>query len=70
MADLNEPFYLNSNTALEDQQRITRELEERRFRAEEERKRLELERIAAEQEQRRALERANMEKEEKQRMVN
>jgi hypothetical protein len=57
------------STALEEQMRLTRELEERRFRAEEERKRLEQERIAAEQEQRRALERANLEKEEKERMV-
>lgn len=71
---LKKPIFFSSlpslnNTALEDQQRITRDLEERRYRAEEERKRLELERVAAEQEQRRALERANMEKEEKQRMV-
>jgi len=55
--------------ALEEQTRLTRDLEERRHKAEEERKKLELERIEAEKEQKRALERANMEKEEKHRMV-
>ena len=55
--------------ALEEQSKITKELEERRARTEEERKKLEGERIAAEQEQRRAMERANLEKEEKERMV-
>lgn len=55
--------------ALEDQQRLTKDLEERRHRAEEERKRLELERHAAEEEQRRALERANIEKEAKEKMA-
>jgi len=55
--------------ALEEQTRLTRDLEERRYKAEEERKKLELERIEAEKEQKRALERANMEKEEKQRMA-
>lgn len=47
----------------------TRELEERRHRAEEERKKLEMERIAAELEQKRAMEKVNIEKEEKERMV-
>jgi len=55
--------------ALEDQMRLTRDLEERRHRAEEERKRLEIERIEAEHEQKRALERANAEKEERERMA-
>ena len=48
---------------------MTKDLEERRHRAEEDRKRLEQERIAAEEEQRRALERANYEKEAKEKMV-
>jgi radixin len=55
--------------ALEVQQQLTRDLEDRRQRAEEDRKRLEIERLQAEEEQRRALERANLEKEEKERMV-
>ena len=55
--------------ALEEQTQLTRELEEKRKRAEEDRIRLEQERIAAEEEQRRALEKANMEKEERERMV-
>jgi hypothetical protein len=58
-----------AKSALEAQQQLTRELEERRQRAEEERKRLELERMAAEEEQRRAMERAHIEKEERERMV-
>jgi hypothetical protein len=48
---------------------LTKELEERRHKADEERKRLELERIAAEKEQKKALERVHIEKEEKERMV-
>jgi hypothetical protein len=48
---------------------LTKELEERRQKADEERKRLEIERIGAEEEQKRAMERANIEKEEKERMV-
>ncbi len=58
------------NKALEEQTKLTRELEERRQVAEEERKKLELERITAEEEQKRALERAQIEIEEKQKMVN
>jgi len=58
-----------AKSALEAQQQLTRELEERRQRAEEERKRLELERMAAEEEQRRAMERAHIEKEERERML-
>jgi len=54
---------------LEEQTKLTRELEERRQVAEEERKKLELERITAEEEQKRALERAQIEIEEKQKMV-
>lgn len=49
--------------------RLTKELEERRHRADEERKKLEMERVAAELEQKRALEKAHLEKEEKERMV-
>lgn len=49
--------------------RLTKELEERRHKAEEERKKLEMERVAAELEQKRAMDRANLEKEEKERMV-
>lgn len=60
---------IEKNLALEEQQRLTRELEDRRHRAEEDRKRLEEERRSAEEEQRRALERANIEKEAKERMV-
>ena len=59
----------SAKTALEKQQNLTRELEDRRQRADEERRRLEIERIAAEEEQRRAMERANIEKEERERMV-
>ena len=55
--------------ALEEQTKLTKDLEERRHKAEKERKRLEQERIIAEQEQKRAMERPNIEKEEKQRMV-
>ena len=55
--------------ALEDQMRLTKDLEERRHRADEERKKLEMERVAAELEQKRAMERANIEKEERERMV-
>lgn len=55
--------------ALEEQTKLTRELEERRQTAEEERKKLEAERRAAEEEQKRAMERAQIEIEEKQKMV-
>lgn len=60
---------IKKNAALEDQMQKTKELEERRHRADEERKKLEMERVAAELEQKRAMERAAMEKEEKERMV-
>lgn len=60
---------IKARDALEDQIRMTKELEERRYRADEERKKLEMERVAAEMEQKRALERANLEKEEKERMA-
>ena len=65
----NVVFFFFLKKALEDQQRLTKDLEERRHRAEEDRKRLEHERHAAEEEQRRALERANIEKEAKEKMV-
>lgn len=55
--------------ALEEQTKLTRELEERRQAADDERKRLEAERRAAEDEQKRAMERAQIEIEEKQKMV-
>lgn len=55
--------------ALEEQTQLTRELEEKRKRAEEDRIRLEQERVAAEEEQKRAMEKANLEKEERERMV-
>lgn len=55
--------------ALEEQTKLTRELEERRQIAEDERKKLEAERRAAEEEQKRAMERAQIEIEEKQKMM-
>lgn len=55
--------------ALEEQTKLTKDLEERRQNAEEERKRLETERMAAEEEQKRAMERAQIEIEEKQKMM-
>lgn len=55
--------------ALEEQTKLTKDLEDRRHTAEEERKKLEQERILAEEEQKRALERAHIEIEEKQKMV-
>lgn len=55
--------------ALEEQSKLTKDLEDRRATAEEERKRLEQERITAEEEQKRALERAQIEIEEKQKMM-
>lgn len=55
--------------ALEEQTKLTRELEERRQAADDERKRLEAERRAAEDEQKRAMERAQIEIEEKQKMM-
>lgn len=60
---------IKARDALEDQIRLTKDLEERRHKADEERKKLEMERVAAELEQKRALERANLEKEEKERMA-
>ena len=59
----------HDNAALEEQIRLTKEIEDRRHKADEERKKLEMERLAAELEQKRAMERANLEKEEKERMV-
>lgn len=55
--------------ALEEQTKLTRELEERRQAADDERKKLEAERRAAEDEQKRAMERAQIEIEEKQKMM-
>jgi len=55
--------------ALEEQTKLTKDLEDRRHTAEEERKKLEQERILAEEEQKRALERAHIEIEEKQKMM-
>lgn len=59
----------HARDALEEQTRLTKDLEERRQNAEEERKKLEQERLAAEEEQKRAMERAQIEIEEKQKMM-
>lgn len=59
----------NARGALEEQTKLTKDLEDRRQTAEEERKKLEQERILAEEEQKRALERAQVEIEEKQKMM-
>jgi len=55
--------------ALEEQTKLTKDLEERRQNAEDERMKLERERLEAEDEQKRALERAQIEIEEKQKMM-
>lgn len=55
--------------ALEEQKKFTQDLEERRQNAEEARKRLEAERLAAEEEQKKAMDRAQLESEEKQKIM-
>jgi hypothetical protein len=66
----NQPFQIGNQLvdylALEEQQRVTKEIEEKRQRAEEERKKLERERVEAEK---RASQIANSAKDEKDRMV-
>lgn len=54
----------NTKNELEKQTRLTRDLEEKRLKAEEEKRTLELEMQLAEQEHRKALERAKLDREE------